>query len=136
MDPITAVGLLASIGQLIDLTSKFVEYINKVASAPKDRVLLAMEASSLLALLTSLKYRAEESPKEQDPWFVGLRSLACEYGPIQQFKLAMIELAGKFEPKKGGSLRWPFTEKSIKDILSRIERLKSLVTMALQGDHL
>lgn len=136
MDPITAIGLLASIGQLIDLTAGFVEYVNKVADAPRDRVTLAMEATSLLGLLSTLKFRADRAAKDHDPWFAGLRSLAGEYGPIEQLKLAMVDLAGKFQPKRGGALRWPFTEKGINEIMSKIERLKSLIALALQGDHL
>ena len=136
MDPITALGLLASIGQLIELTASFVEYVNKVADAPKDRTVVAMEASSLLGLLSTLKFRADTAAKEQDPWFAGLKSLAGEHGPIEQLKLAMMELAGKMQPKRGGPLRWPFTEKSVKEILGRIERLKSFITFTLQEDHL
>ena len=136
MDPITVFGLLASIGQLIDLTSKMVAYVNTVKDAPKARAVLAMEASSLLALLSDLHSRAQQAAKEQDPWFLGLKYLGGQYGPIEQLKVAMDDLAGKFEHKSGGALRWPFTEKSIKDILTRIERLKSHISLALQGDHL
>lgn len=109
MDPITAVGLLASIGQLIDLTAKFVEYVNGVRKAPRDRAILAMEASTLLGLLTNLRFRAETAAKEQDPWFVGLQSLAGQFGPLDQLKVAMTDLTIKFELKFGGPLVWPFT---------------------------
>ena len=121
MDPVSAISLLASIGQLIGLTAKHVDYINKVHKAPKDRAILAMEASTLLGLLTKLRSRAEMAAKEQDPWFVGLQSLAGPFRPLDQLKVSMIDLTAKFEPKYGGALIWPFTEKSIKEILMKIE---------------
>jgi hypothetical protein len=66
MDPVTVIGLVAGIVQLIDTTTKAIKYINDVKDAPRDRARLAREATSLLALLTDLRYRLEES-KSTDP---------------------------------------------------------------------
>ena len=60
MDPITAVGFVAALVQLIDITSKAVRYINDVKNAPKSRAKLAREASGLLSLLIDLRYRVED----------------------------------------------------------------------------
>ena len=56
MDPITAAGLIASIAQLIGTTTQTIQYLNDMKDAPKYRAKLAQEASSLLMLLTDLRY--------------------------------------------------------------------------------
>jgi hypothetical protein len=140
MDPVTTVGLAASIIQLIDATTKAIKYLNDVKDAPKDRARLAREATSLLALLTDLRYRVEEA-KSMDPWFTGVRLLGVEGGPLEQFKEAIEELARKLKPKSGvmkfgKALLWTLDKNEINKILSKIERLKTLVGLALQKDHL
>jgi hypothetical protein len=140
MDPVTAVGLIASIVQLIDATAKAIKYLNYVKDAPKDRARLALEATSLLVLLTDLRYRVEEVGTT-DPWFTAVRLLGVEKGPLEQFKEAMEMLIRKLKPetgmkKLGKVLLWTFDKKEVDDILSKIERLKSFVGLALQKDHL
>jgi len=136
MDPITGIGLAASIAQLLDATMKFIDYVNRVKKAPQHRVMLAIEATTLLGLLTSLKYRVEQAELEHDPWYLGVQSLGGKNGPIEQLKLEMATLVAKLEPKFGGSLTWPFSETTIDNTLARVERLKSHIGLALQDDHL
>ena len=143
MDPVTAVGLLASIVQLIDVTSKTVKYLNEVKHAPKERAKFAREATSLLSLFTDLRYRVEESQEtaSTDPWFGGLKSLGCQGGPLDDFKITMEDLADRLKPARGvrkieRALCWTFEKKEIDVILLKIERLKSSVNYALQNDHL
>jgi hypothetical protein len=81
MDPITAVGLAASVVQLIDATTTAIKYLNDVNDAPTDRATLAREGSSLLALFTDLRYRVEEADST-GAWFAGIRSLGVEGGPL------------------------------------------------------
>lgn len=140
MDPITVVGFVAAIVQLIDVTSKVVNYFNDIKDAPKDRAKLSREAGGLLALLIDLRYRVEETTST-NPWFAGLRSLGGERGPLMDFKHAMEEIADKLVPTTGvknlkRALRWKFDKKEIEAILSKIERLKTLIGLALQKDHL
>jgi hypothetical protein len=140
MDPITVVGLAASIAQLIDATTTAIKYLNDVKDAPKDRATLARESSSILALFTDLRYRVEEA-QLTDPWFTSVRSLGGESGPLDQFKEAIEELARKLKPeagikKFGKALIWRLDKNEISNVLSKIERLKTLVSLALQNDHL
>ncbi|MCJ1462463.1 hypothetical protein MMC07_001065 [Pseudocyphellaria aurata] len=139
MDPVTVAGFVAALVQLIDVTSKVVNYCNDVKDAPKDRAKLSREVSSLLALFIDLRYRVEETTST-DPWFTGLRALGQKGGPLTQFKAAMEDIADKLEPGKGAKkikkfLCWTLDKKDIEAILSRIERLKKIVTFALQQDH-
>ena len=141
MDPITVFGFLAAVAQMIDVTSKVVNYLNGVKDAPKDRAKLVREATSLLLLFTDLSCRVEETAST-DPWFTGLRSLGAEGGPLMEFRYAMEDIATKLAPATTSVgnlrkvLRWTLDKKDIETILLRIERLKTLVGLALQNDHL
>lgn len=61
-DPLTANGLAASLVQLIDATTKAYKSLNEVKNTTKERAELAMEAASLVPLLTSLRNRVEKAP--------------------------------------------------------------------------
>lgn len=138
-DSMEVVGFVAAVVQLIDITSKVVNYFNDVKDAPKDRAELTREATGLLALLTDLRYRVEDITST-DVWFIGIRSLAGEGGPLMEFKRAMEDIADKLAPRTKVNLRrvlrWTLEKKEIHAILSKIERLKTLIGLALQKDHL
>lgn len=140
MDPVTAVGLVAAIIQLMDATMMAIKYLNDVKDAPKDRSKIARDATSLMVLLTDLRYRVEETDST-DPWFTGVRLLGVDGGPLDQFKEALDDLARRLKPKTGikklgKMLIWTLDKKNIDDILDSIERLKTLVTLSLGKDHL
>lgn len=68
-DPLTAIGLAASIVQLIDATTKAYKYLNEVKHATKERAELAMEAANLVPLLTSLRNRVEKAyDSSEETW--------------------------------------------------------------------
>jgi hypothetical protein len=140
-DPITAIGLVASVAQLIDLTIKVVQYANSVKNASKIQAKLAVEASSLLSLLTSLRYDLEQMKTEGDPWFAAIRSIVAHDGPLDQFSAMMAELAARLEPRTGlkqtaSKVLWPLEKKEVEDILQRIERIKSMIALAYERDNL
>ena len=139
MDPITAVSLAATVTQLIDATCKVIGYLNDVKNAPKERGQLAREVSNLLPLFTDLRCRIDDSNSE-DPWFNGLKSLGGKGGPLEAFKEAMEKIATKLGPKSGirrvtEALSWTLEKKEVDALLAKIERLKSLVGLALQKDN-
>lgn len=103
MDPITAVGLVASIVQLISVTTKVIKYLSDINDALKDRKKLILEVNSLLTLLTNLRFEAEEVDEagKSDPWFNNLCSLGVNAGPLDQFKTAMEQLLQKLKPESG-----------------------------------
>jgi hypothetical protein len=138
MDPVLAIGLAASIVQIINATAQTIQFLNDVKDAPKDRIKLLQEAAGLLGLLTGLRCRIEEA-NQDDPWYVRVRALE---GPcLDQYRMAMEDLAQRLRPEKGVKslgkrLIWTFDKKQIRETLDTIERLKSLISLAIQEDNL
>ena len=137
MDPLS---VTASIIAILQLTSKVIEYLNDVKDAPKDRAQCAIEASNLYNLLTTLRYRLEEGTSNE-PWHAAVRALSVKNGPLDQYKLTLEQLQAKITGeggirKVGHFLLWKFVKEEVMEILARIERLKTLVQIALEMDHL
>ena len=137
MGPLTAT---ASIIAVLQLSAKVLNYLNDVNDAPKDRAECAVEASTLYSLLLNLRFRLEGGDASQ-PWYVAVRALAVENGPLDQFKQALETLQAKMTDggrlkKAGDALMWKFRKEETAGILARMERLKTLVEIALQMDHL
>ena len=62
-------------------------------------------------------------------------------GPLDQFREALEALAGKLQSSGtaksvGKALSWHFEKKEVDEFLNRMERLKSFIALALQGDIL
>jgi hypothetical protein len=137
MDPLS---VTASIIAVLQLSAKVLGYLNDVKDASKDRVKCAVEASNLHSLLINLRFRLEEGNVDA-PRFTAVRALGVENGPLDQFKQALEALqtqmtdGGRLQ-QAGKALVWKFKKEEIAGILVRIERLKTLVGIALQMDHL
>src|ERR1700722_17660266 len=136
-DPLSMSG---SIIAILQLTSTVVQYLNDVNDASEERLRIRDEISSASFLLYMLKDRAEQSYSGQ-AWLSTVRSLSVPKGPLEQFKRALEQLESRLVPLKGlknigKALIWPFQREEIKDILSTIERQKSLFDLALQNDHM
>jgi hypothetical protein len=137
MDPLS---VAASIIAVLQLSNKIIGYFNDVKDSSKERVKCALEASNLYSLLLNLRFRVEEGTADKE-WYTAVRALTVENGPLDQFKEALETLRSKITD--GGRLKhvsdallWKFRKEEAASILSQIERLKSLVEIALQMDHL
>jgi Cdc6-like AAA superfamily ATPase len=136
MDPIS---ITSSVIAVIELTGAVLGYISETKDASADHARLAEEVTSILGLLTTLKFRVQAAKKDGQlykEWFSTIRSLNIEKGPLDQFQQALLRLASKLEPKEGirkaaETLRWKFKKPQIYEILDAIERLKSLINLAL-----
>lgn len=140
MDPFTATGAAASIIQLVETIGKAIQYLSDIKDEKKERSRLSRELGTLCNLLLDLEDKLNES-NEKDQWMNGLRSLALPHGPIEQLKEALAKVLKKLEPKSRlgslkGTLLWPFDRKEIEEILGQIERQKSTINYALQGDQM
>lgn len=137
MDPLS---VTASIITVLDLTAKVISFLNGIKNASKERATCAIEASNVFNLLTNLRYRLEEATPG-DPWFTAVRALGMENGPLDQFKGTLEELIAKLTlgnafKKMGRAIVWKLEKAEVNDIISRIERFKSLIQIALEMDHL
>ena len=134
MDPLS---VTASIIAVLQLSAKVLSYLNDVKDASKDRAECAMETSSLFSLLVSLRLRLEEGDASKS-WYVAVRALSVENGPLDQFKQALETLQAKMTDggRLNNALIWKFKKEEVDAILVRMERLKTLTQIALQMDHL
>lgn len=137
MDPLS---VTAGIIAVIQLTGVVVQYMNDVKDAPKECQHCASEASNLHSLLINLLYHLNQG-HIGDAWFTSMRSLEVENGPLYQYKYALEQLQSKVEVRHGmqkiqRQLLWKFCKEDIETLLSRIERLKSLVSSMLALDNL
>ena len=132
--------MITSIIATLQLSAEVLTYLNDVKNASKDRAQCAIEASNLHSLLIKLRFRLEEGDTRQ-PWYTTVRTLAVENGPLDQFKQALETLQTKMTngsrlKQAGRPLIWKLQKEEIASILARMERLKTLIEIALQMDTL
>jgi hypothetical protein len=137
MDPLSAT---ASIIAILQLSAKVLSYLSDVKGSSQGHAQCTIEASNLHNLLTNLRFRLEERHGHQ-PWFNAVQALAVKNGPLDQFKEALETLRAKITDhgrlkKVREALTWKFEKEEVDAILARMERLKTLVEIALQMDHL
>ena len=114
--------------------------MNDVRHATAEQAKVAIEASNLYSLLTSLRFRVEMA-QAHDTWFKQVCLLGTHDGPLDQFKDILEKLTTQVSvsTKKSqikSALKCKFTKSEIQDALNRMERLKSLINCALNSDLL
>lgn len=132
--------MTASIIAILQLTTTLTGYINHVRHATAEQAKVAVEASNLYSLLTSLRFRVEAVQLE-DPWFTQVRMLGIQNGPLDQFKDVLERMVEEMSSSRKrdqmkSALMWKFTKPEVENTLKTIERLKSLINCALTGDLL
>ena len=137
MDPLS---ITASIIAILELTTAVTGYINDVRHATREQVKVAVEASNLYGLLTSLRFRVEDA-RSDDAWFNQVKLLGRENGPLDQFKDVLQKMVEQIPSLRKrdqvrSALIWKFTKSEVENALKRMERLKSLIQCALTGDVL
>jgi hypothetical protein len=131
---------VASIIAVLQLTGVVIGYLNDFRDALKECQQCTIEASNIQNLLINLRYRLEQG-QACNPWFTVVRTLNVENGPLDQYKQALEQLRLKVEIQDGVQkvrrrLLWKFSKAEVAGILERMERLKTLVSIALEMDHL
>lgn len=136
-----AVGAASSIAALVELTFKIIVYMKDVHDAGEDIEDYNREAPNLVGLLTNLRARIEQRVDgNRDPWFESIHKL--QHGPMEQYRTALELFAREIAPAAGFGkqvvqrMKWPLIKDNVKDILAKTERLKGLIIIALQMDHL
>ena len=137
MDPMS---MTASIVAILQLTTTLTGYINDVRKATKEQARIAVEASNLYGLLTNLRYRVEEA-RSDEPWYNQVKLLAVKDGPLDQFKDTLEKMVERISTSRKRDqiksiLTWTLTKTEVDNALARMERLKSLLSCALNNDLL
>jgi len=141
-DPIS---LTASIVTVVQLARSVLGYIRGVKDASRDCKQLVVEISCIRGILDTLKMTVEEEEACGKAWSATIWLLNDPGGPLQQLKQALEELACQLQAavatttgfkKVVKTLRWPLNESEIRKLLATIERLKSLLALALHDDHI
>ena len=140
MDPLS---IFASITAVISAIGVVISYWSDVKDEEKETLALTDEAKNLLDLFLYLRNCAEEAEKDQDHrWYRAIQELRRKRGPLDLFKEALERLATKLKPFSSAikgvarSLRWTLDETEVTSTLNTLERLKSQISMELDGDHL
>lgn len=137
MDPLS---LTASIIAVLQMTAKLTGYLNDMTHATSDQKKLALESSNLYGLLTNLRFRVEEA-RSNDEWFNQVKLLGVDNGPLAQFKDILEKMVKEINPSRArdrvkSALLWKFTKTDVEEALASMERLKSLIAIALTNDAL
>jgi len=137
MDPLS---VTASIIAILQLTTALTAYLNDVKHATAEQRKVAVEASNLYGLLTTLRYRVEDA-RTDDEWFNQVKLLGMANGPLDQFKHILEQIVGNvtasgMRERVKSTVTWRWTKTEVKEALQQMERLKTLVNIALTNDIL
>ncbi len=153
-----ALGIASSIVALVDVSWTIFKYLKDVKEAPKERDSLSTELSGLVLWLNEVKLFTDAA-QPNDPWLVTMERLS---GPVVQLTALLKDLRKEFKLAPNGTpekvikpgmtkaksrllgkvteathrVLWKFKKESVEDALKKIERIKSLMIVAVQRDHL
>ncbi|KAJ7218761.1 ankyrin repeat-containing domain protein [Mycena rebaudengoi] len=133
MDPVSAVGLVASILQLVAAAKSAIDLGRDAVNATKDQRDLLLEVQNLTPLLEDLKHRLQQPNNQSVNVFIQKLEK-----PLEQLKGTMEHIARKLgSANKVGStaLIWTFWNKTEVDAdLAKIERFKTVLNAWLLLD--
>ncbi|KAF8873627.1 hypothetical protein BD779DRAFT_1569357 [Infundibulicybe gibba] len=135
--------VFSTIVNTVELVSKLVGYLQAVKGAKKDRQKLLSEVSALGALLDVLRGRLSPSTDGNSDSIPNKVVKAGIDRPLRMCLSALGPIAGNLESLASDvdvgklaegmkNLRWPLRQEEIKTMLNSIERLKTLISLALQ----
>jgi hypothetical protein len=133
-------SVAASIIAVVQITGQVITYLSDVKDAPRECESCMIELYNSNILLLQLKARASESIS-QGPWYAKVQALNVKDGPLDQYKRSLEDLLHKVEaPRKlrklMNALLWSWIKEEVASLLVKMERLKTLVNIALEMDHL
>ena len=130
----------ASIIAILGLTGEVIKYLATAKDGSEDRDKIRQELIYTIGFLYILKDQAAQLPLDNNASST-MRALTMTKGPLEQFKTALELPEAKLRLAYGinraeRAIIWPFRKEDVKEILIRIERVKSLFNMALQNDYM
>ncbi|KAJ7290078.1 ankyrin repeat-containing domain protein [Mycena rebaudengoi] len=134
-----AIGLLASIVQLVEAIRPVFEYVKDVRDGPAQRAEIVANVAALTALLGVLETQSAVIRTNAGPLFTAIQGLTA---PLDELRDLLERLGRKVQdPKTAGQklkgrLTWTLDKADVRELLFKVERVKTLVTLAIQNDHL
>lgn len=133
MDPVTVIGLVASVAQLAGVARVIVAsmclYFDAVKDAPKNSRELRQELFTICDLLDSLD-DVLTSPSTKSSFMApeSLKSAITEFQAILEDMKARV---AESQTKGVRRLKWPFTKEENERLLSKLQRYKGTFNLAL-----
>ena len=140
------VSVSASIIAILQMTGTVIQYMSSVRGALAERERILVELNGINIVLIQLQGPAEDAeagspPDQVDNWSQTLQSLNGPNGPLKIMEQVLSTLQSKLAPTRGlrnvkKTLTWPFQKEEVKELISTIERQKTLLNLARQNDHM
>ena len=135
MDPLST---SASIVAVLQLSSEVIKYINAAKGATKERRSLREALRACEAVLQELRDEADDS-KEGKSWSSTIAALEAPGAPLGRLWMGLTQLERRLAPSDGTNrllttLLWPFQEREVRELLTLVEREKSLLQLALANN--
>ena len=138
-------GTITTVISLVQTTQQVLAYLRDVKDAPKECRRLIAEISSVRAIATVLEETLREAQDAGDSsWAVASKVLDRDDGPVKTLNATLTKIETFLQKQVSGgkvkqfrkSLLWPSKREDAEGHLYTIERQKSLLTLALENDHL
>jgi hypothetical protein len=126
------IGIVASIGTLLQLSKQVAGYITDTAGANQQKTDLLKEVNATTALLDDLESKMK-SPGQHKP----TQSIGRLDEPLELLGTALKTLESKLRPSHNPFIKvtkrwvWHFQKDELTEILSQVERSKSSLSIAL-----
>ncbi|KAL9082941.1 MAG: hypothetical protein Q9165_008722 [Trypethelium subeluteriae] len=130
----------ASVIAVLQMTLTITGYLSNVKEAAKERESYAIEASNLYSLLVKLLSRIEADDGSNLPWRKEIETIAGDKGPLGQLRKELARLQPKLvmggrANKMKARIAWHRVKDEVASAFSKIERLKTQISMVLDLDH-
>jgi hypothetical protein len=131
-DPLS---ITASIIAVVQVSAIVLKSLGDLKDTPRDLRRLRTEIDNLQSILLPALERLKRAKEEK----LTIEQLLSAQGPLEEFRVLLEHLKKKLAPAAGlnkarRAVTWQFQKGEIKDILSTIERQKSLFALALQTE--
>jgi hypothetical protein len=134
-------GFVASIIAVSQLATSVVHYLDGVRNASEDVRVLREELANISRTLYQLHDLAKHFSEFKIP-FPAIQTLQAREGPLEQFKKILEAMSSRLGPDERGfkrvyrSIRWPLRKDEVNDLLTSLERYKTLFLLALSNDQM
>ncbi|KAM3425894.1 hypothetical protein NHJ13734_009832 [Beauveria thailandica] len=131
----------AAVLSLVELAGKTASYVKQVKDAPQEKqqlLQLLIQSRGLLRTLGDLIEFIED-----ESWASTIRNLASLDGPFAQYQAILKQIASRLDIRDDGSrvqrimnrLKWPFSHKEVEEMMTVLEKLKSIFLLATANSH-